>query len=61
MSKRAADNALDKMASPPLGGSEPDLRTIGRANLLAVSSPSVTLRDYEIEEPSEASYASKHA
>ncbi|KAH8426950.1 uncharacterized protein LDX57_004673 [Aspergillus melleus] len=49
------------MESPPLGGSEPDLRAIGRANFLPESSPSVTLRDYEIEEPSEASYASNFA
>ncbi|KAI9041260.1 LipA and NB-ARC domain protein [Aspergillus affinis] len=48
----------ERMDSPPMGGSEPDLRAIGRTDFLPASSPSVTLRDYEIEEPSEASYAS---
>ncbi|PLB52856.1 lipa and NB-ARC domain protein [Aspergillus steynii IBT 23096] len=51
----------ERMDSPPLGGSEPDLRAIGRTNFLPASSPSVTLRDYEIEEPSETSYSSKFA
>ncbi|KAE8351720.1 catalytic protein [Aspergillus coremiiformis] len=33
--------------------SEPDLRRLGRTHLLPESTPSVTLKDYEIEEPSE--------
>ncbi|THC99933.1 hypothetical protein EYZ11_000631 [Aspergillus tanneri] len=44
--------------TPQMGGSEPDLRAIGRTHFLPETSPSVTLRDYEVEEPPEASYAS---
>jgi hypothetical protein len=43
--------------------SEPDLRHIGRTHLLpetASDTASVTLKDYEIEEPPEHLHASKH-
>lgn len=50
----SASHSLTVPASVgPTGGSLPDLRLPGRTHLLPPSGNSITLRDYEIEEPSD--------